>query len=224
VANKPTKKERREASRQARIEAERRSSKQRTKTRLYVAIGAAAIIGLIAALVLAGGKKAPKVADVNALAKAAGCSDVVTPPDQGAGHIQPPQTFEYNTDPPTSGKHYAILGQAPAPTGVHTTPIGDEYQVHNLEHSAVGIQYLSSLSSPIRDDLEQFVRDHDSFAFMAPRASIQDGGVLAFTSWRKIVTCSSPTSADAVLKLARKFYEAFQGTGPEGSIAGTPLS
>lgn len=43
----------------------------------------------------------------------------------------------WNSDPPTSGWH----DPAPAPWGVHDTPIHPAVLVHNLEHSGVVVQY-----------------------------------------------------------------------------------
>jgi hypothetical protein len=224
VPNKPTKQERRDAAKKARAEAERVARKKRRATGLYVLLGAGGIIALIVALVLNGGGPSITVAQLNKSAEAAGCNDLLIPPDQGRGHFtKAGQTFNYNTSPPVSGMHYSIQGVAPAPTGVHTAPIQDEFQVHNLEHGHIGIQYTSALPSAIRDVLETFTRDHDTFMFMAPRDSIQGNGMLAFTAWDRLVVCSQPTSGDAVLAFAKKFDDRYEGNGPEGAIAGTPL-
>ena len=50
MPTKPTKKDRRDASKQARLEAELRAKKQRRMRFLYVGIGAAAFIALIFAI------------------------------------------------------------------------------------------------------------------------------------------------------------------------------
>jgi len=56
-------------------------------------------------------------------------------------HIQPPAQGSYSSDPPTSGQHYSIAGQAPMAWGMHPDPIRPEYWVHNLEHGGIAILY-----------------------------------------------------------------------------------
>ncbi len=59
-------------------------------------------------------------------------------PIQGAEHIPVGQQHEtYNSDPPTSGPHYAETIDA----GFYDTPQADEYIVHNLEHGHIVISY-----------------------------------------------------------------------------------
>jgi len=42
--------------------------------------------------------------------------------DMGNAHIEPPQTAEYNSTPPTSGPHYEYLAR----WGIHSEPIPNE--------------------------------------------------------------------------------------------------
>lgn len=75
-------------------------------------------------------------------------------PVQGFEHIStgsphPP----YNSKPPTSGWHYPT----PMPwIGIYTDPIKDEYQLHNLEHGGVMMQYKPGFGEVKR--LESLVR------------------------------------------------------------------
>src|SRR5437879_5327961 len=169
VPNKPTKKDRREASKQARLEAEVRSRKQRRMRFLYFGIGAAALIGLIVALVLFSGTKPINVASLNSAAGGAGCGSLQSFPNQGQQHVPQGTIIQYNSNPPTSGSHYQVVaGVVPAPTGVHTAPIQNEIQVHNLEHGHIGIQYAAALPTTVLNALETFARNHDTFVFLAP--------------------------------------------------------
>lgn len=224
MPNKPTKRERREASKAARFEAEIKAKKERRNRFLLGGFIAAAVVGLIVAIILASGSSTKiNTAALNKDASAAQCSNLLPIADQGRSHIQSPSTFKYNTFPPTSGSHYAIAGQAPAPTGVHLSPIPNEDQVHNLEHGHIGIQY-NNLPDSIISALEQFTTARDTYVFMAPYPSMPAGIELAFTRWDQKITCGSPTDAAAVVKLATSFYNAFHGLGPEGAIPGTPIS
>lgn len=58
-------------------------------------------------------------------------------------HVQPPAKVTYNHNPPTSGCHYILQGNDPAPIqpGVYDQEINAEYWVHNLEHGYVAILY-----------------------------------------------------------------------------------
>jgi hypothetical protein len=224
VPNKPTKRERREASKAARFEAERKAKKERRNRFMLGGLIGAGVIGLIVAIVLASGSS--NKIDTSALnkdASAAGCSGLTTFPDQGRSHIQSPATFNYNTFPPTSGSHYNIAGVAPAPTGVHLQPIQNEIQVHNLEHGHIGVQY-NNLPAGITTALEQFTNARDTYVFMAPYPSMPSGIELVFTRWDQKITCASPTDASAVVKLATDFYNDFHGDGPEGALPGTPIT
>ncbi len=59
-------------------------------------------------------------------------------PLQYAGHVRPGDAHEpYNSDPPTSGAHYA----QPAPAGFYRDAPADEVLVHNLEDGYVIIWY-----------------------------------------------------------------------------------
>jgi hypothetical protein len=56
-------------------------------------------------------------------------------------HVNPPAKVQYNHDPPTSGCHYNIAGQAPIAPGVYGQEVPAEYWVHNLEHGYVVVLY-----------------------------------------------------------------------------------
>jgi uncharacterized protein DUF3105 len=225
VPNKPTKKDRREATKAARFEAEQRAQKQRRMRFLYVGIGAAAFVALIVGIVLFSGTKPVNVAALNNAAKSAGCGSIQTFPNQGQTHVAQGTIVQYNSNPPTSGSHYQVVaGVVPAPTGVHTAPIQNEIQVHNLEHGHIGIQYAAALPTTVVNALETFARNHDTYVFMAPRPDLPAGVQLAFSRWQNLVDCASPTDASAVVAFAQKFYDAYHGLGPEGGIPGTPIS
>lgn len=57
--------------------------------------------------------------------------------DLGRGHVQIGTEVTYNSNPPTSGKHYADWIRA----GVYETPRDDRNLVHSLEHGYVIMHY-----------------------------------------------------------------------------------
>ncbi|MCA1832374.1 MAG: DUF3105 domain-containing protein [Actinomycetota bacterium] len=221
---KPTKAERKEHARKARLEElKRRQRKARMRKIYYGVIVALALAGIVLLIITSGKAGRKKVADVNRIAAQAGCDKVTNPPDQKNSHITPPATFQYSSNPPTSGSHYAgntPQGPAPALTGVHTSPIQDEIQVHNLEHSHLVIQYKTGLDQDLVTKLEDFVKDHDKQMLIAPRVDMPYE--LSFTAWDTLVGCKNP-NAKAV-DLAKAFRDAFSNKGPEGFIAGQPAT
>ena len=62
-------------------------------------------------------------------------------PDQGQTHVNPGEEHPaYNSLPAASGWHYDVP-LAPAPWGIHETPLPDEVLIHNLEHGGVRVHY-----------------------------------------------------------------------------------
>jgi hypothetical protein len=77
-----------------------------------------------------------------------------------ATHLTPPATAKYLHDPPTSGCHYSLAGQAPVPAGAYDKPIGPEYWVHNLEHGYIVVLYNCPEPPGCSDDFNKL---HDWF-------------------------------------------------------------
>lgn len=57
--------------------------------------------------------------------------------DLGKEHVPDGTKVEYNSNPPTSGSHYANWTRA----GVYNKPISDGHLIHSLEHGYVIISY-----------------------------------------------------------------------------------
>jgi hypothetical protein len=116
-------------------------------------------------------------------------------PLQGASHIPVGQAHEpYNSDPPTSGPHYAD----PAQAGFYDLAPADEYLVHSLEHGYVIIWYnCSALSDSACGQLKSQVKGAMGSAgnsqitgtpklIAVPRLSMATE--LALTSWGRLDT------------------------------------
>lgn len=58
-------------------------------------------------------------------------------PDLGRDHVPVGTSVEYNSNPPTSGKHYADWVRA----GIYQTPKENGYLVHSLEHGYIILSY-----------------------------------------------------------------------------------
>ncbi|HYI16743.1 MAG TPA: DUF3105 domain-containing protein, partial [Thermomicrobiales bacterium] len=101
-----------------------------------------------------------------------------TAEDQGGTHVAVGTIVDtYNTDPPTSGDHYAST----ATWGIHTEPVQNEYQVHNLEHGGIVIQYNSSVTAEEISQLEGIASQCDVKLILAPRPDMQQR--ITLTAW-----------------------------------------
>ena len=102
-------------------------------------------------------------------------------PDQGNLHVASAETphEQYNTDPPTSGPHLPYI----APWGVHTRPIPNELQVHNLEDGGVLVQYNCECPEIVAK-LRDLVNKHDHFVILAPYPTMKSR--IALTAWTRL--------------------------------------
>jgi hypothetical protein len=122
-------------------------------------------------------------------------------PDLGNLHINPPETAAYNSYPPTSGPHYTSL----APWGIHTEPIQNELQVHNLEDGGVMVQYNCSDGCPeLVAQLGEIVTRYDRFVILAPYPDME--ARIALTAWGRIDTFEEFNESRIV-----RFIETYRG-------------
>lgn len=105
-------------------------------------------------------------------------------PDMGNQHIDDTATFSnYNSSPPTSGPHWNVSGKTPAPWGIHTTPIPNERQVHNLEHGGIMIQH-NTQDQDLISQLRQFTMQQPNFPCFIILAPYPDMSyTIAVTAW-----------------------------------------
>ena len=105
-------------------------------------------------------------------------------PSMGNQHIGPEQVgaIVYNSTPPTSGPH---LGQL-ARWGVHSEPVPNELQVHNLEDGGVMVQYNCADCAGLVEQLAGVVRRYDDHVILAPYPAMDSR--IALTAWGRIDT------------------------------------
>lgn len=135
-------------------------------------------------------------------------------PSVGQEHISisatPPKP--YNSNPPSSGGHYA----GSANWGVYDYEVNDKIFIHNLEHGGIWIAYRPTISPQALQDLKNIVNElGGSKIVMAPRsASDADVAVVAWTRVLKFNLSGgelTPDNASAI----RAFYKGFKNRGPE---------
>ena len=102
-------------------------------------------------------------------------------PSQGNLHIAKEDSPHepYNSDPPTSGPHLPYI----APWGVHTRPIPQPLQVHNLEDGGVLVQYNCDCPELV-EKLRAIVQRYTHYVILAPYPTMKSR--IALTAWTRI--------------------------------------
>ena len=155
--------------------------------------------------------------DLATAAKDAGCELKDVKASGSFDHTTDPnERVKYNSNPPTSGRHYVI----PADDGAYSTAPTDEQLVHELEHGRVIIWFKPSLPKDTRADLLALF-DEDSYQLvLTPRANMPYQ--VAASAWNgtpepsglgRLITCKSvqPEMWDAL----RAFRDEHRSNGPE---------
>lgn len=227
MADKPTKRERKDEAKRRRLEEMRRRQRRARMRKIYTFGTVAAVIVAILAVVLLSRASNQRAREAAAkLAAAAGCEAPKQYVSEGREHITPPATAQFKTDPPTSGAHYAQGADpktgtppAPGPTGILAQALPNENQVHNLEHGHVIIQYQpGALDADQVASLEALVQKDPTWVMLAPRPN--KTAKVAFTAWTVLQSCSEPN--DKIDEAAANFIKRFKDKGPE-SFAGSPI-
>jgi len=145
---------------------------------------------------------------------------------QGNTHIETgqPNTFAYNSTPPTSGPHYGSL----APWGVQTGPVPYEYLLHNLEDGGIVIYYQCAEDCPdIRDQLAAIVEPYErngQHVVLVPNdptwtdgvARHQDMGTpIAVTAWTRMISMDT-VDAERIETFISKYLGIDNHSGPTG--------
>lgn len=121
---------------------------------------------------------------------------------QGAAHAP------YNSNPPTSGQHYA----QDAPWKVYDQALPDETLIHNLEHGGVWISYNpAKVDQTTRNQITAFTQNY-SKVIVTPRP--EDEAPIVLASWGKT---ASLTMFDQ--QKFRSFVELNLGHSPEPNAA-----
>ena len=123
-------------------------------------------------------------------------------PSQGNRHVTRGQAkrFPYNTNPPTSGNHYASI----APWGIKKRPILKALQVHNLEDGGVVVSYRCRDCPDLIRKIEEIVRRYPTQVLAAPAPTMKP--LIALTAWTRIDRLDKFDEKRIV-----KFIEAYRG-------------
>ena len=147
-----------------------------TRTWAIVAgiVGLVIGLGVVAAAVgvVGGGGATTDTAGLRTTFQNAGCTLTVAPALKGVHSITDPSKTspKWNTDPPTSGPHYAV----PAVFGIYEEPIELARLVHNLEHGGIYILYGKDVPDATVEQLRSFYEAHKTGTIMAPLDRLGD--------------------------------------------------
>ncbi len=132
----------------------------------------------------------------------------------GRAHVPVGTKVTYNSNPPTSGDHYAT----PQNGGVYNSPIPDGYLIHSLEHGYVIISYNCDFGKnknaclSFVNQLKQKV-DSDSWKLILIPRPVLDAN-FALTAWGRIDKFNTTA---ATMDRVNSFINAFRGAGPENT-------
>jgi hypothetical protein len=140
----------------------------------------------------------------------AGCDPIDKAEPQEAKHIaQGEEHPPYNTNPPTSGPHYAAP-LAPIDPGFYQDPIEPEKVIHNLEHGMIVIWYSPDAPQETIDSIDKVTQQQPDATVAVPWDDMPSGKQLVLTAWAKLQPCVK-VSQDVV----DQFRTLYQGKGPE---------
>ncbi|MEA2492241.1 MAG: hypothetical protein QOJ29_152 [Thermoleophilaceae bacterium] len=151
----------------------------------------------------------PKEKDLDTAIKTAGCT-YKTPKDEGRGHTTSEKTrITYKSQPPTSGKHWAIPAHDKA---YLTTPFPYEGLVHALEHGRVVYWFKPNAPAAVRGALKKLYDEDKALVILTPNTRPMPYEV-AVSAWGRFIGCTtySPKDIDAF----RDFRDAYRLKGPE---------
>jgi hypothetical protein len=194
----------------------------RDRTQLLWVVGGVALLAVgLGVWLLAGrgGGTAAAAEDVQAALEGANCTlqTATSLPSNDHSITTPEGTSDkWNTDPPTSGPHYAQWVK----WGSYGSPVNIGQLVHNLEHGGIYILYGDKVPQATVDELTSFYNDHQNGTVLAPYPEL--GDTIALGAW---VTDSASKPDDGHGYLAKctafdepafsAFFDAFQFSGPE---------
>ena len=233
MSHRQEEKKRRREEREARERAEK--ARAAARKRLQIALGGLIAVAAVAVVVLlvsgtvggsGGGEEsaasapeasnvpipAQEIGDLKAAAEAAGCK-LENPKLQEPRHEERIFTpKDYNTNPPTSGRHFPNWAQDGVyPTG-STPPLGE--LVHTLEHGRIDVQYKPGTPEGTVDQLNSLLAEmNDGYHLLLFENQTEMEAQVAATGWGRSLTC--PEMNDQVFDAIRTFRNEYIDKGPE---------
>lgn len=218
----------------AREQAEARAAgrRKRLQMALGVLVGAAAVVGIVVAIMAAGGgddgdggdarqasdtESLPKLpaqrtSSLDAAAKRAGC-EVTNARYEGAGHEDREfKASDYKTNPPTSGTHTPVWAEDGIYEADSLPPLGQ--LVHTLEHGRIDVQYKEGTPQQTVRKLEALLKEsEDGYHLLLFPNPTEMKYEVAATAWTHLLGCERFT--DDAIDALRAFRARYIDKGPE---------
>ncbi len=153
-----------------------KKSKKRTSYRWFAFV----LVILLVAFFISKQSQKQEQAEIDAIVGGKLTLDVQSFPSQGFDHINEPNGFVYNSNPPTSGPHF---GRAPA-WGFYEEALPDESLIHALEHGGMWISHRD-LNEQELDEVKSFARKYPGAVLVTPRDENQSR--IAVAAWTKLM-------------------------------------
>ena len=115
------------------------------------------------------------------------------------------EVISYNSNPPTSGPHYAQTARS----GFREVEIADGHIIHNLEHGDIWISYHPDVSDEVKDQLRQFGA---AKVIITPRSSNETD--IALAAWGRLDSFDVEDGTVPVQRID-DFIRRYTGLGPE---------
>ena len=191
---------------------DRSDSRKRRKRYIYTAVGSIIALLFIGSLLVPGGSG--HSSSSNASLNTGGPVEILQ--EQGRGHIEPGTPGgPYFTTPAASGPHWItnpseiVPNGSPARWGTYGQTLGDEVQIHNLEHGGIVINYRCEEDcAELVGQLETLIPSSHAQFILAPYPNMDTR--IAITSWRHILQMDE-FDAD----LINEFIDAYLDRAPE---------
>lgn len=134
-------------------------------------------------------------------------------PSEGRAHVARGTEVEYDTQPPTSGPHYADWTRA----GYYTDPRPAGDLIHSLEHGYVVIYYDPATITPAAEEsLRAFAQAHPErwrSVVVVPNPAAEPEAPYVLTAWRTMLRMD-----DYDPSVVRAFLAEYLGRGPENPV------
>lgn len=159
---------------------------------------------------------APRITGLAPAARAADCELASTTARSRDHTADIEETVDYDTDPPTTGKHFQVAAE----DGLYEEAAPDTTVVHSHEHGRVVVWFRPSLPREARAGLRALVEEDGFQMLLMPRSEMPFE--VAATAWNRspgpegtgrLLGCPafSPAAYDAL----RAFRDEHRGRGPE---------
>ena len=128
--------------------------------------------------------------------------------DEGAAHVARNKSHPaYNSNPPTSGPHWAEV----AGPGIKTESVSDELVLHSMEHGAAVVWYRDGLEQSEINKIKKAFNNSSGKKIMLSRKDLDVP--VALTSWNYLLKLQSVDEAQI-----KEFIETNNDRAPEKAL------